>query len=75
MSDIKIFENLELGFSVRTLEENGKVLFRASDVAKSLGYANLHSAVLTHCKGVVKRDDATSSGADQEVNYIRVMSV
>lgn len=35
---IKIFENEEFG-SVRTFEEQGKVLFCGSDVAKALGYS------------------------------------
>ena len=34
---IKTFVNEEFG-SVRTIEENGKILFCGSDVAKALGY-------------------------------------
>lgn len=34
------FNNPDFG-EVRTLEEDGKVLFCASDVAKALGYADL----------------------------------
>ena len=47
---IKVFENAEFG-SVRTIEEDGKVLFCASDVAVALGYAKPRNAVTTHCKG------------------------
>lgn len=38
-SNVEIFENSEFG-SIRTIEENGKVLFCGSDVAKALGYTN-----------------------------------
>ena len=58
MDDMKlrVFENDEFG-TVRTdIDENGKVLFCASDVAKALGYSNPRDAVGRHCKGVVKRD-------------------
>lgn len=55
MADIQIFNNPEFGI-VRTLEEdNGVVLFCASDVAKALGYARPKDAVAAHCKGAVKR--------------------
>ncbi len=37
MSNLRIFENEEFG-KVRTIEENGKILFCGSDVVKSLGY-------------------------------------
>ena len=48
MNELKIFENPKVG-SVRTLEEDGKVLFCGSDVAKALGYAIPTKAVNTHC--------------------------
>lgn len=35
-----------------TQQEEGKVLFKANDVARSLGYAEAAKAVRTHCKGV-----------------------
>lgn len=46
MNELKIFENPKFG-SVRTLEEDGKVLFCGSDVAKALGYAIPTKAVNT----------------------------
>lgn len=52
---ISVFENAEFG-SVRTIEEDGKVLFCASDVAKALSYSNPRDAISRHCRGVVKRD-------------------
>ena len=49
------FNNPDFG-EVRTLEEDGKVLFCASDVAKALGYSNPRDAISRHCRGVVKHD-------------------
>lgn len=69
MTDIQIFNNPEFG-TVRTLEEdNGVVLFCASDVAKALGYTNAPDAVSRHCRAIVKRD-APISGKIQEINFI-----
>lgn len=36
MNELQIFKNEDFG-EVRTIEENGKVLFCGSDVAKALG--------------------------------------
>ena len=47
---IQVFENPAFG-AVRTLEENGTILFCASDVAKALGYSNPNKAVSDHCRG------------------------
>ena len=56
---IKVIENAEFG-SVRTVEEDGEVLFCASDVAKALGYANPYAAVKRHCRGpLTKREGST----------------
>lgn len=68
MSNIKIFENEEFG-KVRTVEEDDKVLFCASDVAKALGYAVPHKAVWDKCKDVLKRNVPTSGGI-QEMSFI-----
>ena len=65
---IKIFENEEFG-SVRTIEENGKILFCGSDVAKALGYRRPKDAITAHCKGAVKRRLLTNGGA-QEMKMI-----
>ncbi len=46
---IKTFTNYEFG-EIRTIEENGKVLFCGADVAKSLGYADTAKAIKSHCK-------------------------
>ena len=52
---IKIFENKEFG-SLRTLEENGKILFCGKDVAAALGYNNTKDAIKRHCRWGVKHD-------------------
>lgn len=61
MNELMIFNNPEFG-EVRTLEEDGKVLFCGSDVAKALGYTNPRDALSRHCRGVVKRDAWVQTG-------------
>ena len=68
-TNMEIFKNEEFG-SVRIIEEDGKYLFCASDVAKALGYSNVHSALQRHCNGVVKRDTVTSTRGVQTLTYI-----
>lgn len=60
MSNIQVFDNPEFG-AVRTLEENGTILFCATDAAKALGYSNPRDAVGRHCRGVVKRDGVSQT--------------
>ena len=57
--------------SVRTLVENGELLFNAKDVCDVLGYQNSRKAIADHCKagGVSKRYTPTASG-NQEMAYI-----
>ncbi len=55
MTDVQVFSRPEFG-AIRTLEEdNGAVLFAATDVAKALGYAKPQDAVAKHCRYSVKR--------------------
>lgn len=68
MNNLKIFENTEFG-QVRTIEENGNILFCGSDVAKALGYVIPSKAVNTHCKGVSKMEVPTNGG-NQEMLFI-----
>ena len=68
MNELKAFNNPDFG-EVRTLEENGKVLFCASDVAEALGYAKPRNAIATHCKGALKRGILTAGG-NQEMTFI-----
>ena len=67
-TNMEIFKNKEFG-SVRIIEEDGKHLFCASDVAKALGYSNIHGTLKRHCRGVLKRYTPTSSGT-QEMSFI-----
>lgn len=55
MSEMQTFTSVEFG-NVRTLWEDGKLLFCGSDVARALGYKNPRDACARHCKGVVKHD-------------------
>ena len=68
MNELMIFNNLEFG-QIRTIEEDGKVLFCGSDVARALGYAKPQNAVATHCRGALKRGILTNGG-EQEMSFI-----
>lgn len=67
-TEIKIFDNAEFG-KVRIIEENGKPLFCAADVAKALGYTNPNKAVNDHCRAITKRSTPIS-GKVQSINFI-----
>ncbi len=69
MNELMIFNNPEFG-EIRTIEEDGKVLFCAKDVALALGYKDPTSAIKQHCRGVVKRHLIDSLGRKQNVNFI-----
>ena len=49
MNELQIFNNPEFG-EIRTINENGVVLFCGSDVARALGYTNPSKALTDHCK-------------------------
>lgn len=68
MTEIQIFNSPDFG-EVRTLEENGAVLFCGRDVATALGYTNPSKALNDHCRGVTKRYTPTTSGT-QEMSFI-----
>lgn len=68
MNDIQQFTSNEFG-TIRTVEQDGKVLFCGKDVATALGYSNPRKALIDHCKGVTKRDTPTSSGI-QSMSFI-----
>ncbi|MGL6058388.1 MAG: phage antirepressor [Culicoidibacterales bacterium] len=48
--ELQIFNNTNFG-KIRTAEQDGKIYFVASDIAKALGYAKPNNAVNQHCKG------------------------
>ena len=68
MNELQIFNNPKFG-DVRTIEENGNVLFCGNDVAKALGYKSPKDAIMAHCKGAVKRR-ALTDGGEQEMSFI-----
>jgi prophage antirepressor-like protein len=69
--DLEIFKNNRFG-EVRTIKEDGKVLFVASDVAKALGYARPLDAISAHCRYTTKRSIPHPQSPDKtiEVNVI-----
>lgn len=69
MNELMIFNNPEFG-EIRTIEEDGKVLFCGSDVAKALGYKNPTKAIADHCKGTVERRTNDSLGRQQTMKFI-----
>ena len=68
MDELKIFKNEKFG-EIRTVEENGKVLFYGNDVAKALGYKRPADAITAHCKGSVIYRILTEGG-EQNVKFI-----
>lgn len=69
MNELQIFDNPKFG-SVRTIEEDGKVLFCGNDVASALGYKSPKDAISTHCRGAVKRRLTDALGREQETTFI-----
>lgn len=53
LASVMIYKNSEFG-SVRTIEENGNILFCARDVAVALGYKNPGKAIHDYCKFVAR---------------------
>ena len=74
MNEMQVFNNSEFG-EVRTIEENGAILFCGSDVAKALGYTNPSKAINDHCRGdLTKRYpivDALGRTMDRRVQVCR----
>lgn len=66
---IQVYESGDFG-SLRTVEEDGKVMFCATDVAKALGYARPADAVKTHCKGSVNYRPLETAGGIQQAKFI-----
>ena len=69
MTDIQIFNNPEFG-TVRTLDDNGSILFAATDVAQALGYAKPQDAVARHCRYSVKRGVPHPQAPDKTIEMI-----
>ncbi len=71
MNNLQVFNNEEFG-QVRTIEENGKILFGGTDVARALGYTQPHKAVNRHCKkdGGIIRTVIDNLGRKQDTKFI-----
>lgn len=71
MNNLHVFENSEFG-TIRTIEDNGKVLFCGIDVAKALGYKDSVNALKLHCRqdGVANHHHIDSLGRTQNAKYI-----
>lgn len=81
MNQLQIFKNEKFGNLEIYIDENGKVWFPATDVAKMLGYKNPQEAIRMHCKeaGCVFRSVSYPSGAKRkkyidEGNVIRLIT-
>lgn len=68
MNELQIFNNPVFG-QVRTIEDDGKILFCGNDVAKALGYKVPKDAIAAHCKGAVIRRLPTNGG-EQDAKFI-----
>lgn len=67
MNDLQIFKCAQFG-AVRTFtEQDGRITFCGTDIAKALGYSNPRKALIDHCKekGVTIRDAPTKGGIQQ----------
>lgn len=69
-NEIVSYDNDEFG-RVRTIDEDGKALFCAKDIAVALGYSDTNNAIKRHCRGVAKRHPITDDlGRYQEARFI-----
>ena len=77
MNKLQIFSNEDFG-EVRTIEENGKVLFCGSDIAKALGYKLVDKAIRDHCKDPyrLKRTVGVETGIKRDgspaIQYVKM---
>ncbi len=67
-TEMRLFVNTEFG-TVRTLQENGQVLFCGTDIARALGYKRPADAIAAHCKGSAKYRIPTNGGP-QNIKFI-----
>lgn len=58
---IEVFKNEQFG-EIRTIVDDGKVLFCGSDIAKAFVYSNPRKAVRDHTKGGTKRSIGVETG-------------
>lgn len=69
-NSMQIFQNPAFG-TIRTINQEGRILFCGKDVATALGYQNTNKALSDHCRGVTNRYPITDSlGRTQEARFI-----
>lgn len=69
-SSIIPFENEEFG-TIRTVEQDGKVMFCGKDVATALGYKDTTNALKQHCRGVANHHPIVDQlGREQQARFI-----
>ena len=68
-STLQVFTNSQFG-QIRTITNDGTIMFCGRDVASALGYTNLNKAVQDHCKGVPFRYPLETSGGIQQIRFI-----
>lgn len=69
MDGIQIFKSDAFG-RIRTILQDGNILFCGKDVAEALGYTNTKDALSKHCKGVAFRYPLQTPGGTQEARFI-----
>lgn len=69
MQKMQMFESPEFG-QVRTLTENGEVLFCGNDVAKALGYARPNEAITKRCRCTPRRRIPHPQAADKQIEML-----
>ena len=68
-SSIIPFESPEFG-TIRTVEQDGKVMFCGKDVATALGYTNPNKALRDHTRGERFVHPLETCGGTQQVQFI-----
>lgn len=66
---MQVFTSGEFG-DIRIVQDDDRLLFCGSDVAKALGYARPNEAVAKHCRGTLKRRTPTTSGIQHNLARI-----
>ncbi len=69
MNELTIFKSNEFG-EVRTITENGEVLFCAKDVAAALGYSRERDAIQQHCRYAVKHRVPHPQSPDKTIEMV-----
>lgn len=69
MNKFQIFNSAEFG-EIRTIIEDGKILFCGSDAAKALGYKKPANAVTDHCRYTLKRSIPHPQNPDKQLEML-----